>query len=589
MPTPASARQLPFEDVGTPLIDVTFVVLDLETTGLSPERHAITEIGAVKVRGGEVQGELATFVDPREPIPGAITAITGITDAMVRGAPPIDVVLPTVLEFLGDAVLVAHNAPFDLAFLRAAAARLYAEPVTPPVVDTARLARRLLAGEVRSFRLATLAHHLRARTAPNHRALTDARATVDVLHALIGRAGAYGATTLPELQELARSRSDRTFRRRGLVDGAPAAPGVYRFVGHDGEVLYVGKAQRLDRRLRSYFGQDTRRRIADLVRETHRVTWVTTPTALQAEVHELREIHHHRPRYNRRSTRPERTVHLCLTREAAPRLSIVTRPPDDGTWSIGPFTGRRTAAVVAEALAEATGLRTCTTRLRRRQDHPACVLKEIGRCGAPCDGTQSLADHARLTHGVRDLAEDPSAMLAGIRDQMSRAAGDDRFERAREHRGRLHTVARGLHAAQQHAGLCAVTRLVVRRPGGDGDEVAVIRRGRLVATTVVAGDATESAVSDAAAAVDTDGDVVTTPSFEEVRLLLRWLGADGVRIVEADGTVASTLAGGAALAATVAEARAVTRRVHRDRQALDGEKVRRRRAPAAAEPAPAGQ
>jgi DNA polymerase III subunit epsilon len=588
MPTPASARQLPFEDVGTPLVDVTFVVLDLETTGLSPERHAITEIGAVKVRGGEVQGELATFVDPREPIPGAITAITGITDAMVRDAPPIDVVLPTVLDFLGDAVLVAHNAPFDLAFLRAAAARLYAEPVTPPVVDTARLARRLLAGEVRSFRLSTLAAHLRARTAPNHRALTDARATVDVLHALIGRAGAYGATTLPELQELTRSRSDRAFRRRGLVDGAPSAPGVYRFVGHDGEVLYVGKAQRLDRRLRSYFGQDPRRRVADLVREVHEVTWVTTPTALEAEVRELREIHHHRPRYNRRSTRPERTVHLCLTQEAAPRLSIVTRPPDDA-WSIGPFTGRRTAAVVAEALAEATGLRTCTTRLRRRQDHPACVLKEIGRCAAPCDGTQSLADHARLTHDVRHLAEDPTAMLAEIRERMSRAAGDDRFERAREHRARLHAVARALQAAQRHATLRAVTRLVVRRPGADGDEVAVIRYGRLVATTVLPGDADESAAADGATVIDTDDEGAATPSFEEVRLLLRWLDADGVRIVAADGTVASRIAGGAALAATVAEARAVTRRVQRDRQTLDGEKVRRRRAPDTTEPAPLGR
>jgi DNA polymerase III subunit epsilon len=192
----AQAYQPSLDDLGTPLFSVTFVVLDLETTGLSAGRDRITEVGAVKVRGGEVQGELATLVHPGQPIPAGVAAITGITDAMVRDAPPIGAVLPSLLEFLGDAVLVAHNARFDLAFLRAALAARHAPPLEPVVVDTALLARRLLREEVRDVRLATLAAHLRTRTRPEHRALADARATVGVLHGLIERAGAYGATTL---------------------------------------------------------------------------------------------------------------------------------------------------------------------------------------------------------------------------------------------------------------------------------------------------------------------------------------------------------------------------------------------------------
>ena len=108
------------------LRETTFVVVDLETTGgrASGEGHdAITEIGAVKVRGGAVLGELATLVDPGRSIPPQIVALTGITTAMVCDAPTIDSVLPSFLEFSRGAVLVAHNAGFDIGFLRAAAER----------------------------------------------------------------------------------------------------------------------------------------------------------------------------------------------------------------------------------------------------------------------------------------------------------------------------------------------------------------------------------------------------------------------------------------------------------------------------------
>jgi DNA polymerase-3 subunit epsilon len=118
--SPTSA-QLSFDELGTPLRDVTFVVLDLETTGGAARSDAITEIGAVKVRGGAVLGELATLVDPGRSIPPQIVALTGITSAMVCNAPKIDTVLPAFLEFARGAVLVAHNAGFDIGFLRAAA------------------------------------------------------------------------------------------------------------------------------------------------------------------------------------------------------------------------------------------------------------------------------------------------------------------------------------------------------------------------------------------------------------------------------------------------------------------------------------
>jgi DNA polymerase III subunit epsilon len=581
--------QLGFEALGTPLIATTFVVLDLETTGLSPDRDRVTEIGAVKVRGGEVLGELRTFVHPGRPIPPAITAVTGITDAMVRDAPPMAAVLPTVLGFLGEAVLVAHNAGFDLGFLRAAAAQHGLAPPDPVVVDTARLARRLLRDEVRDCRLATLAAHLRARTRPEHRALADARATVDVLHGLLERAGTLGAVTLEDLRALARSTSERSFRRIGLVADAPPTCGVYRFVDDRGEVLYVGKATDLRSRLRTYFGQDPRRRIAELVRETAQVTWTPTATLLEAEVREVREIHEHRPRYNRRSTRPERSVHLALTREPFPRLAVIRSPGRTHLRAIGPLPSRSRADRLAEALREVVAIRPCTPRLRLAQDHPACVLKDLGRCGAPCDGSQSPADYAEVVATLHGVLDDPERLLEQLRDRMLAFAAAGRFERAGELRGRLHDAATTLLAVRRRGALAAVDEVVARRHTAEATEVVVVRRGRLAGSLRLAGDTEDADVAAAAAAADLRPCAGPPSPFdaEEVGLVLAWLDRPGVRAVAVDGSWAEPVAGGRALAATLAESRRVAREVRRDRQVLSGAKVIRR-ASAQLEPAAPG-
>jgi DNA polymerase III subunit epsilon len=195
-----------------PLSEVTFVVLDLETSGSSPASGAaITEIGAVKVRGGIVLAEFESFVNPQHLLSEFITNLTGITDQMLTSAPTIEYVLPELLEFLGDAsdtVLVAHNAPFDLGFLKASAVTHSISWPSYSVIDTARIARSALErDEVRDCKLSTLARFFGATTTPNHRALDDAKATVDVLHGILERLGSFGVRELRELQEFKRKRA----------------------------------------------------------------------------------------------------------------------------------------------------------------------------------------------------------------------------------------------------------------------------------------------------------------------------------------------------------------------------------------------
>jgi DNA polymerase-3 subunit epsilon len=191
-------------DKSRQLSATTFVVIDLETTGASPNVGAgITEIGAVKVRGGEIIGIFETFINPKESIPPYITAITGITDEMVIQAPPIELALPILLEFLGhedETVVVAHNAPFDLGFLKAAAeTHKYLWPKYQ-VLDTVKLARHLLTrDEVYDCKLSTLAQFFDTPIQPTHRALDDAHSTVAVLHGLFERLGSFEVDTVDKL------------------------------------------------------------------------------------------------------------------------------------------------------------------------------------------------------------------------------------------------------------------------------------------------------------------------------------------------------------------------------------------------------
>lgn len=199
-----------------PLSETTFAVLDLETSGGSPDSGAgITEIGVVKVRGGKVLGAFQSFIDPGHSLPPFITQLTGITDEMLFSAPFIDEVLPTLFEFLGstdETVLVAHNSPFDMSFLKAAA--LAHELAWPNylTVDTARLARAVLdRDEVSNCKLGTLATFFNAQTSPNHRALDDALATVDVLHGIIERLAGHQVWTFEEMRNFS-SRKRRAKR-----------------------------------------------------------------------------------------------------------------------------------------------------------------------------------------------------------------------------------------------------------------------------------------------------------------------------------------------------------------------------------------
>jgi len=191
------------------LAEVTFIVLDLETTGASPTTGcAITEIGAIAIRGGEILAEFSSFVNPQVALPEYIVNLTGITDEMLMDAPLINEVFPDFIEFIDShehVHLVAHNAPFDLGFLKAAAAQLSHTWPKYEVIDTVKLARRVIErSEIENYKLGTLSQFFNTKALPNHRALDDVKTTVEVLHRLIERLSGYQVFTIAELKKFMR-------------------------------------------------------------------------------------------------------------------------------------------------------------------------------------------------------------------------------------------------------------------------------------------------------------------------------------------------------------------------------------------------
>ena len=441
-----------FLDMGTPLHDVTFVVVDVETTGGSPASCQITEIGAVKYRGGECLGTFQTLVNPGVPIPPTITVLTGITEAMVFPAPRIADALPHFLEFLGppapDRVLAGHNVRFDVAFLDAALTAHGYDRLRHTRVDTVGLARRLVRDEVPNLRLGTLARHLRATTEPVHRALEDAKATLEVLHTLLERAGTLGVLGLDDLVALPTMRAHPSSGKLALTARLPRTPGVYLFKDRGGRVLYVGKATNVRSRVRSYFSGDDRRKVPQLLREVEAIDVIPCRHPLEAAVREIRLIQEHEPRFNRQAKAWRSYSYLKLTLdERFPRLAVVRDLTPDGARYLGPFRSTRAAQTVREAIESAVPIRRCTRRIGRTValGGEPCLPAVLGAAACPCSGACPAEEYATIVDQVRrGVAGEPAALLDPLEARMHALARDERFEEAAITRDRLASLARAL-------------------------------------------------------------------------------------------------------------------------------------------------
>lgn len=542
----ARAWQSTFEDLGRHLQATTFVVLDLETTGGSPGLNAITEIGAQKIQGGKIIGEFQTLVNPGVPLPPFITVLTGITEKMLLPAPTIDQAFPQLLEFLGsenETVLVAHNARFDIGFLKAAATALGYTWPRYQVLDTVHIARQVLTkDEVRNYKLETLSQFFRTETTPTHRALDDVKATVSVLHGLIERLGSFGIFTLEELKEFSNRVTKAQSAKKHLAAKIPAAPGVYIFKDAKGEPLYVGTSKNLKARVRTYFtAGETRKRIREMITLVESIECIITPTALEAQIRELRLIHGASPRYNRRSRFPERAAWIKLTDENFPRLVVSKGAPKNPSEAIGPIAGGAAIESTLAAIYESLPLRQCKPKITDKSMKTAapCILFEINRCGAPCIGAQSLASYQEITARFKNyLEQDFRDLSTAFNEKMSELALAERFEEAIEVRDRYGHLLRAASRIERLNSIARIPLIIAAKPAGEFWEFISIKYGRLAGSNI---STPTTSVSSALAALKQLSEEVLNEGFlqqvtyEEVEIILNYLEEDGIRLVEIEG------------------------------------------------------
>jgi DNA polymerase III epsilon subunit family exonuclease len=188
--------------------ETEFVVFDLETTGAkAPPFSRVTEIGAYKVRAGEIVGEFVTLINPEIPIPAFITALTRISDEMVKAAPKFGEVIPDFLDFIGDAVLVAHNAHFDMQFLNHEIGLIYEDyRLLNPCLCTVHLSRKLLP-HVDNHKLKTVADYYSVSLINHHRAGPDARATAEIFVNLLSQLEMGGVHDIASIKDLGTRKS----------------------------------------------------------------------------------------------------------------------------------------------------------------------------------------------------------------------------------------------------------------------------------------------------------------------------------------------------------------------------------------------
>ena len=467
-----------WKDQRRDLADVVFTVVDLETTGATPGFSKITEIGAVRVVGGEQVATFSQLVNPGVHISSMITSITGIDDATVADAPPIEDVLPRFVEFSAGTVLAAHNARFDLGFLDYELGKLLRCTFPRPALDTLRLARKLCPQQRCS--LSALAYRFDTRVKPEHRALQDAQATAELLVLFLSWLQEQGMSTLEEAARFCEPGARRNYHKIALTDALPTAPGVYIMRDAHGHALYIGKAENLRRRTRDHFLQRQAYHARQALELLERIEVVETGSEFGALLLEQRLIARHKPHYNSHGTRARSYQYVKLSAEQYPRLYATPNLRDDGAYYAGPFRKASTARRFIECLTGVYPLRTCarlpkaartgdrrapgdgeapdqgrpSSRGARGAGEHACARADTGACLSPCrrpvDGQydDAVAAVRRVLEGDgldvdRRLQERQAVMVERLAFEQA-----GRLQRQREALERALRGIRRLRAAQ---------------------------------------------------------------------------------------------------------------------------------------------
>lgn len=399
--------------------DANYIVIDVETTGNNPRDNRIMDIAAVNVNNGQIIADFSSLINPHQFIPYFITQMTGITNEAVFYAPEPSVIAPKLMTFFNkpNSVFVAHNANFDFSFVNETFKRLKLNPLEIPVLDTLKLAKRLLA-DAQKKSVGNLAHYFGIRIRNRHTALGDAKATAKILlHLLDIAAEEHEITTLDELLTFQNKKLSYFVPPKAMLDefkskldNLPNAPGVYYFLDKKGKVIYVGKAFSLKSRVSSYFqpGNITSYKLKELTKNIADLKWEETNNELSALLLEAKQIKNYKPKFNFVGLRFRSFPFVRITTdEIYPRVEITFNTDTEGEY-YGPFLNKQVAILIKEVIEKNFRLVKCDKDFNNIIVHEPCLYFQIGKCLAPC-----------AFRNQEDFAEKYNEEVTNIRDFLS--------------------------------------------------------------------------------------------------------------------------------------------------------------------------
>lgn len=523
-----------------------FVVVDVETTGLKARHHRITEIAIIRVSSAGEKMVWTTLVNPERRIPGQISRLTGIDNQLVSTAPRFQSVAQTVVDLIGEQLVVGHNVSFDIGFLNAELRRCGMPQLINQSLDTLALADAMLPG-LRRLSLTEVARHLEIGQSEAHRATADAETTLGVLARLRAIAEEDGDGTLETLSSLAAARRTRRpvnrniSRGRSVLDsahleGVPQEPGVYIMRDNGDRVIYVGKAKNLRKRLSSYYSQPLgyTRKMDGLLESIDRIDIETTGSELEALVLESQLIRRYRPRFNSQQRNAEQYVYIRVdTPNRWPTVTLARDYTSDGARYFGPFKSARHARDAVRLINDILPLRTCRRSFRNsRSLGSPCIELSLGRCLGPCVGQANVDEYLGLVNEVLAFLEGSGDRLLPIlHRRLEKCVEDQDFERAGKLRDQIKRLDR-ISLEQAHLDVVAgAGELLIVLPGRSAGSRQIwhmvngVRWSSFELDTIddVEGLASRLDRSRARARLATDATAMTHHTVDEASIISRWI------------------------------------------------------------------
>lgn len=523
--------EIPFEEA-------EYCIFDFETTGMSGRQDKVIEIGMVKIRNGKIAETFSSFINPGRPIPYFITKLTGITNADVENAPFFDEVFNRMKEFIGDAVLIAHNLSFDHSFLKHECVNAELEFPSNDAVCTLRLARKIYP-HFPSKSLGNLTKSLKIRHRDIHRGLGDSMATAKILLRMFPTLREeHNIDTVSDLvsfQNLpASSKPYRIIKKKLLDDFSkiPDQPGVYFYKNTRNEIIYIGKAKSLKERLNNYFSSNAIRKAKDIVRKASGLEFHTTNSELTALIAEAELIKTHNPKQNKMLKKYPRSYFLKLTlTHNFPSLEVTSSFDFDGNDYYGPYSNRDTAKILKEIVDKTFQIRECS--LKEFNKGRRCYLADIERCLAPCV-EKNISQHYKneLLNINEFLCGHNQSAVDRLLNRMKELSAQQKFEEAAQIRDVVQSILNQINKASILAEPINKANVLIEVGGPVGNDYMILIDGKIVfkENFIEAKNQFDDVLEDYFTGTILSDKIIYDKDLEKLRIGLSWLSKNREKI-----------------------------------------------------------